>query len=60
MKFPIYRVGRVYSAHFKYEASKGGLEHILKKLHRVQNVGNLLPFLPQSTESEKFLLYSHN
>jgi len=51
---------RGYSAHFKLQAKKDRLEHVLKKLHPVKNVFNLLPFLPQFIESEKCLLYSYN
>jgi len=51
--------GAVLFPIFKFEAKKHGLEHVFKKLHPVQNVGNLLPFLPQFTESEKILLCSH-
>jgi len=40
---------------FKFEAKKDGLEHASEKLYPVQNVGNLLPFLPQFTEDENIL-----
>jgi hypothetical protein len=55
-----YRAGQGYLAHFKFEAMKDGMEHVLKKVHPVHNVGNLLPFLPQLTESKQILLYSQN
>jgi len=54
------RGARGHSANFKLRAKKDGLEDVLKKLHPVQNVFNLLPFLPPFIESEKCLLYSHN
>ena len=54
------RVRRGYIAHFKFEAMKDGMERVLKKVHPVQNVGRLLPFLPQLTESKQILLYSQN
>jgi hypothetical protein len=59
-KIIITRVGQGYSAHFKFEAMKDGMEHVLKKLHPVQNAGNFLPFLPQLTQSKQILLYSQN
>jgi hypothetical protein len=43
---------------FKFEVKRDGLEHVSKKLYLVQNVGNVLPFLPQFTESEKLWLCS--
>jgi len=39
-------VGRVYSARFKLEATKDGLERFLKKLYSTQTADNLLPFPP--------------
>jgi hypothetical protein len=44
-------------AHFKFEGIKDGMQHVLKKVHPVQNVGYLLPFLPQLTKSKQILLY---
>lgn len=52
--------GRSISAHFKFEATIDGLEHIFKKLYPLQNVRNLLPFLTQVTESKKFSLFLNN
>jgi hypothetical protein len=49
-----------YSAHFKFEATKDRLERVLKKLHPMQNVGNLLLFLTQCAESENVLQYGEN
>jgi hypothetical protein len=37
---------------------KDGMEHVLKKARSVQDVGHLLPFLLQLTESKQILLYS--
>ena len=53
-----YRVGRGYAVHFKFEAMKDCMEHVFKKLHPVQNVGHLLPFLPRLTKSKQILLCS--
>ena len=53
-------VGRGYFAHFKLQTMKGGVKHVLKRLHPLQNVGNLLQFPPQLTESRHILLYSQN
>jgi len=51
---------RGYSAHFKLQAKKDRLEYVLKKLNPVQNVFNLLSFLPPFIESEKCLLHNNN
>ena len=45
---------------FQIRGNEKGMEHVLKKLHPLQNVGNLFPFLPQLTENEQILQYSRN
>jgi hypothetical protein len=53
---PVYRVGRGYAAHFKFEATKDGLEHS-QKITRLQNMGNFCccPFYTRLQQVRRFL-----
>lgn len=51
-------MGRAYSTHFRFEATKDGLERFLKKIYSRQTADNLLPFPPVYRKWEIFTVQS--